>query len=66
MELEKTFPEGIPNGFPALVDLAKHLARESFQDPYPKTLHVLPNDLARSSFSRVATIFKKMLLLPIR
>ena len=39
-ELEKTFPEGIPYGFPELVDLAKHLVRESFQDPYPVTLHV--------------------------
>ena len=62
-ELEKTFPEGIPYVFPELVDLAKHLVRESFQEPYQVTLHVLPNDLARSVCSRVATTFERMLLL---
>ena len=62
-ELEITFPKGIPYGFPVLVDLAKHLVRESFQEPYQVTLHVLPNDLASLVCSRVATTFERMLLL---
>jgi len=53
----------MPYGFPTLVDLAKDLVKESLQDPFPPTLHVLPSDLARSVLARIATQLETMLLL---